>query len=495
MLLLISGLAKSQVTDTAYVNDTVFIYDTVYEVYSASLKNRELSRIRAVLTKDSAFFREEPATFHINEINSIKAKVNGFFSPKKGSKMKDTLKKAQNAMKRERQHTKTAAGKSGAGTLNPERSGKRRIRKLKYYAAAAVLSASATIHPAPAKAQGHTKNKPKTADTAVIKKFPGQISFFYPLGSSGKSSRNTAYHLSVNILTGVTGAVNGAEFGGIANINKGNMKGAQFAGINNISLGTVAGAQFAGIANISKKEAVAAQFAGIANIAGRHFAGAQFGGIANLAGGEADGLQVAGILNDVKGVLKGVQIGLINKAGRSRGLQLGLINCTDTVESGFSFGLINLPRHGFYDEVELSFSDYANTALSYKFGSKRFYTIVTAGTNYVKDHLLFFGAGFGHIIAVSPKFWLQPEILSLNYFPDNFKNTQYNSTNRIELGLRYNFSNSMAISLAPSIYTNVLSNIQGSPYQVSFIRPVSVITGKVENVELGFGFSIGLIFY
>ena len=480
-LILISGIVKSQVIDTTYVNDTIFVYDTVHEVYNATLKHNKINAIKAALVIDSSFFWSKSATFRENEINKSETKVNDFKSKKNRIKMMNSLKAIFHTFKRDGQYPETGKRKKGA-------------RALKYYAAAAAMAAT-TIHATPANAQKKGQNKPKTADTVVTKKFPGQISFVYPLGSSGKSSKITAYHLSINLLTGVSGAINGAEFGGLSNMNYGHMKGAQFAGIDNINLGTVTGAQFAGITNIAKQEVHAAQFAGITNIVGNNFGWAQFGGIANLVSGNVQGVQVAGILNYVKGNLNGVQIGLINRAGKSHGFQLGLINLTDTIEKGFSFGLLNIPKHGFYDEFELSFSDYANTTLNYKIGSKKFYTIFTVGTNYIKDNLFLFGVGFGHIIAVSPKFWLQPEILSLNYFPTNFKNTQYNSTNRIKLGLRYNFSKRMAISFDPSIYANVLSNIYGTPYQISFIKPVSVIHGKVENVELGFGFSIGLIFF
>ena len=495
-LVVISGLVKAQVVDTTYVNDTIFVYDTVHEVYNAALKNEKINQIKAALATDSSFFRSKAATFRENEINKTEANVNDDFSKKTGNKMMHSLKAIMRTFKKDGQHSEAAAEKFRVDSLNPGNPGKRKkgIHALKYYTAAAAVAAT-TIHATPANAQKRGRNKPKTADTAVTKKFPGQISFVYPLGSSGKSSKKTAYHLSINALTGVSGAINGAEFGGLSNLNYGHMNGAQFAGIDNINLGTVTGAQFAGITNIAKQEVHAAQFAGIANIVGNNFGWAQFGGIANLVSGNVQGLQVAGILNYVKGNLNGVQIGLINRARKSHGFQLGLINLTDKIEKGFSFGLLNIPKHGFYDEFELSFSDYANTALSYKIGSKKFYTIFTVGTNYIKDNLFLFGGGFGHIIAVSPKFWLQPEIISLNYFPNDFKNTQYNSTNRIKLGLRYNFSKRMAISFAPSIYADVLSNINGTPYQISFIKPVSVIHGKVENVDLGVGFSIALIFY
>lgn len=480
MLVLISGFVKSQVIETIYVYDTIFIYDTIYEVYDATLKYEKIAPIEAVLVQDTSFFTLKPATISENGINRSETKGNDLFSKKIGITMTDTLKTVERAFRQNGQDTKPPEEIFHTDSLNPEKNGKRQrgAHVLKYFAAA-TLSAATAIHSVPAKAQRQKSNELKTEEIAVTEKFPGQISFLYPLGTSGKSSKNTAYNLSVNILPGVTGDINGAEFGGVSNFNTGNMTGAQFAGINNLSLGTVSGAQFAGITNI----------------VGNNFSGAQFGGIGNFTRGNVKGLQVAGILNYTKGNLKGAQIGLINYAGKSQGFQLGLINCMDTIPNGFSFGLLNLPRHGFYDEFELSFSDYANTALSYKIGSKKFYTIFTAGTNYIKNNLFLFGVGFGHIKEISPKFWLQPEIQSLNYFPNDFKNTQYNSSNRIKLGLRYNFSEKTAISFAPGIYVNVLDHRKGEAYEISFIKPVSVIDGEVNNVELGVGFSVGLIFY
>ncbi len=496
ILSLISGFATSQVIETIYVYDTIFVYDTIYEVYDATVKYGKIVPVEAVLVQDTGFFPMKPATISENDINKSERKVNDLFSDKIDITIMDTLKTDRNVSKRNRQGTKPAEEIFHINSLDTEGSGKlkREAHLLKYYAAA-ILSVATASHPVPANAQGQKRQELKTEEVAVTEKFPGQISLFYPLGTSGRSSKNTVYNLSVNILAGITGGVKGAEFGGISNINTGNIKGAQFAGINNLSSGTVAGAQFAGIANILKKEADAAQFAGITNITGSSFNGAQFSGVASFAHGSVKGLQVAGILNYSKDDLKGVQIGLVNYAGKSQGFQLGLINCMDTIENGFSFGLLNIARHGFYYEFELSISDYTNTALSYKSGHKKFYTIFTAGANYIKDNLIFFGLGLGHIKEISPRFWLQPELQSLNYFPNDFKDTQYNSSNRIKLGLRYNISDKTAISFAPGIYANVLDNRKGDTYNISFIRPVSVIEGKENNVELGVGFNVSLIFY
>ena len=97
-----------------------------------------------------------------------------------------------------------------------------------------------------------------------LKFFPGQISFVYPLGTSGIQSINYKYTLSINVLQGSTGAVEGVEFGGLVNTNRASMKGAQFAGIANLTGTWVDGVQFAGICNIVGGPVLGGQFAGIA---------------------------------------------------------------------------------------------------------------------------------------------------------------------------------------------------------------------------------------
>ncbi|SHF08487.1 hypothetical protein SAMN05444274_103445 [Mariniphaga anaerophila] len=465
MAVLLPGIVKSQVIETIVVYDTIFVYDTVYEVFDATIKMERLVPVDAEIKPELEFFHLKTATFLKNSISSTETKSTDV-NFEKGNMNTKTNEKTTGRKKRSAGALKTS---------NRKRRGVPRI--VKYYAAAFAISAT-PMHPTSANAQNKEPDRHKTEIREITKKTPGQISFVYPLGISGKSSSETAYNISLNVLAGVSGGINGAEFGGITNINTVNMNGAQFAGINNLNLGTVRGAQFAGINNTARGEVQAAQFAGIANVAAETLKGAQFAGILNYAG-----------------IFSGAQIGVVNVARKSNGFQLGVVNYVDSLESGFSFGLLNIHKKGFYDEFELTFADYANTALSYKIGHKKFYTIFTAGKNYLKDELYFFGMGFGHIKEISSRFWLQPELISLNYFPDDFKNTEYNSTNQIKLGLRYNFSNRVAVSFAPGIYANIKDLTKGEPYESSVIKPISVIEGTENNIELGVGFSLGLILY
>ena len=80
-----------------------------------------------------------------------------------------------------------------------------------------------------------------------LKTRPGQITFFYPLGTSGVDAINYSNNVSFNILCGMNGGLNGVEFGGLVNTNLGSVNGAQFAGIANINTKEANGIFFGGI--------------------------------------------------------------------------------------------------------------------------------------------------------------------------------------------------------------------------------------------------------
>ncbi|MGL5318845.1 MAG: LA_2272 family surface repeat-containing protein [Bacteroidales bacterium] len=190
-----------------------------------------------------------------------------------------------------------------------------------------------------------------------------QLSFIAPFGTNGAQSHLTTNKVSVNILGGSSYGNTIFEFGGLYNVNTHQTKGFQFAGIANYSGNTEKAAQFAGITNIAASGTTPFQFAGIANVAD-----------------EVTGLQFAGIANVAKRV-KGVQFGLFNYAEES---------------DGVSIGLINIVKNGGKQEFEVSFSEALNTAVSFKLGTDKFYTIFSGGINYINIPVEYAaGLGFG----------------------------------------------------------------------------------------------------
>jgi len=404
------------------------------------------------------------------------------------------------------------------------------------------------------------------AQDNILKKSPGQISFVYPIGTSGLESKNTQYNFSLNALIGAVGGIKGCEVGGIANLSKGNITGLQVGGIINTSK-KATGAQIGGIANISKqtqgiqvagilnlctgqssgiqtggignltkqdviglqiggifntsknikglqvggiintsKQTQGLQVAGILNLCSGQFSGIQTGGIGNLTKQDATGIQVGGIFNTSKkiqglqvgGILnlsteaKGVQIaGIVNKTKKLNGFQLSLINIADTVESGISLGLINIYKKGAYKEFEISFANYCNIRLSYKYGLKRFYTIYSAGTNFISDKLWIAGIGFGHIQKINSIFSFQPEIISLSYFPQSFNNVKFTEATHLKLGLTCDLSPKIALSFAPSIYA-MHQSIE-TKYDINLMSPFFEHNGNKEKTELGINLCLALI--
>jgi len=173
-----------------------------------------------------------------------------------------------------------------------------------------------------------------------------QLSFISPLGTNGTHSPFTANKVSLNIIGGYSYASTGFEFGGIYNINTHLTQGIQFAGIFNYSGNAHNAIQISGITNLAKNGTVTAQIAGIVNV-----------------------------------------------AQRVKGVQLGVINISEECD-GVPVGLINIVKNGGKRELEVSVSEALNTAVSFKLGLARFYTIFSAGVNYA-NHPVEFAAGLG----------------------------------------------------------------------------------------------------
>jgi hypothetical protein len=282
------------------------------------------------------------------------------------------------------------------------------------------------------------------------------------------------------------------------NTTNGYFRGCQSAGIINITNKSFKGCQAAGIANIVNDDFFGVQAAGIANIANKQAKGLQAAGIANIGNGDFTGLKAAGIINITNGVQKGLQVaGIVNQARKLNGVQIGLINICDTLENGsVPIGLINIVGNGGYHEWELSAADYATTRVTYKSGVKDFYTLYTIGVNYIKDRLFISGIGCGHIFELSPKFYIQPELMTLSYNNFRMHRHDYSGSTHLKLGFTYNFSNHFGISLAPSIYANVtdLNHENNNDYEISPLKPFKTFTNDHVRVDVGAGLSFAILF-
>jgi hypothetical protein len=301
---------------------------------------------------------------------------------------------------------------------------------------------------------------------------PFHFSVIQSVSTEGKESKNTDYHFSVNMFSGTVKNIQGVEIGSLYNQNEGNMVGFQASGLLNITKGNVQGFQTAGITNISGS-VIGIQKAGINNIA-KDVIGIQTSGITNKAE-KVNGVQITGIYNQAK-TLKGLQIGMINRA--------------NSVEKGGGIGLINLYKVGGYREIEVSVADYQNIGISFKSGSKAFYSIINIGYNFNSTNLFSAGFGLGMVKEIRPNWYFKPEIISYNYVTDNFRFETNTQSNHLKLGFMRKMGH-VGLTISPSVYyANIPKNLDGELTEISQIKPIS----QTKDGRWGVGLGVGLAF-
>lgn len=154
------------------------------------------------------------------------------------------------------------------------------------------------------------------------------------LGLAGRC-RNKFVGLAAQTCNWIENDMTGAQFGGLANVVKGNTCGLQVGGLANCDHGSFIGLQAAflnydgalggvqlGAVNWNKSVSAGAQI-GVANIDVNEFHGFSLGAI-NYTG-KLVGLQL-GAVNVVSESGRGVQLGVFNAAPVFQGLQIGLLN-------------------------------------------------------------------------------------------------------------------------------------------------------------------------
>ncbi len=326
------------------------------------------------------------------------------------------------------------------------------------------------------------------------RKFPVNVSFVYPASIHGTQSVNYQYDFSLNMLTGLTGSIDGCEIGGLVNINKGNVSGFQVAGIGNITGGSIDGTQIGGIFCMADS-VDGLQVGGIFNQSGKT-EGLQIGGLVNICtSAEAS---IAGLANINSGNQGGIQIaGIYNQAKEVKGVQIGLINFADTIKNGVPVGLISIVKKGRYQEFEFAIADYLSLGISFKLGVKQLYTVYTAGMSITNDPLWVAGLGLGQLYEVNPRFSIQPELVWYYYFPmDMQMHNRDTHATHFKLGLIRNLNQNLAISLAPSIYVSWKHkpyNRDDYGYEQSPVGPLFEIDHYSRNrIGIGFGLSAGI---
>ncbi len=295
-----------------------------------------------------------------------------------------------------------------------------------------------------------------------------QVSLVPFVGTNHTLSGRVINRYSFNILAGYSLGVSALELGGFLNVVQGNVTGLQLSGFSNIVAGNTSGVQAAGFVNVNRlnnfgvqaagfgnavggsvegvqaagffnyvaqnanrgiqaagfmnvvgQDAQALQAAGFINVVKNRVQGLQIAGFGNVVGQEMRGWQIAGFLNAVGGHLHGNQIsGFLNVAGTvTGGRQIGLINVAKDSEKA-PIGLLSFVRDG-YLRLEASTDEVNAGNLTLKTGHRKFYNILTIGTNFNRPGYtnLSLGYGLGRAFDFGRGWMLNTDLIGLYHFP------------------------------------------------------------------------------
>lgn len=277
---------------------------------------------------------------------------------------------------------------------------------------------------------------------------PVQVSLTPGLSSNGKMNAQVVNNFSFNVLGGYSGGVNGAELGGIFNLNKKDVQFAQVAGVVNIVGGNMKGVQVAGVHNMVLDSVTGVQVGGVVNFVMGSFTGGQVGGVINYTNHAVTGLQVAGVGNVSGREMNGVQIGgVFNYAKKLNGVQIGLINIADSSD-GYSIGLINVVLKG-YHKLALYSTEVMPFNAAFKTGNHKLYSILLGGAHPdTGRRVVSFGYGIGTERRLGKQFSLNLEASTQYVFLGSWEYT--NLLTRATVNLHWKISKHFSLFAGPA---------------------------------------------
>jgi hypothetical protein len=356
-----------------------------------------------------------------------------------------------------------------------------------------------------------------------------QVSFVPFVGTNHKLSGNVVNDLSLNILGGYSAGTTGAEFGGLFNIDRGDVKYAQFAGLFNLNGGITQGVQsaglfnvnlgptkdfqsaglfnvnidttkavqFAGLVNMNAAKSAGVQFAGLINTAMKGYEGVQVAGLINFSTKKHRGAQVAGLMNINTGRLYGSQVsGLLNVGNKIKGSQVGLVNIADSV-SGVPFGLLSFVGRG-YHKIEIAADEIMPLHFSFRTGVNKLYNIFTAGVRPSSTDTVTWMFGYG--LGTAPKIakWLSLNIdLTANQMVKG-NVEKLNLINRLYLGFDFHITKKLSLTAGATYNLRIFdSAFQNHADLFTYAKPTLITKGKLNdsyNYQGWFGAKVGIRF-
>ncbi len=378
-----------------------------------------------------------------------------------------------------------------------------------------------------------------------------QVSLLPYLGTNHRLSGSVINRFSLNVLAGYSGGVEGLEVGGLLNLVRGPVSGVQVAGFGNLVRGPVNGVQIGGFFNQNFGETHGTQIAGFANSNWQDAEGVQVAGFVNFARKNLRAVQVAGFVNAVNGSMKGVQIsGYVNANrgsnegfqlagfanlnghanrgvqiggfanatladneglqlagwanltwGTQRGWQISNINIARRVVGGHQLGLFNYAdsstttpigllsyvHRGGYHHVEVSADEALPINLTFRTGTRSFYTLFTAGLNPFPDQNLLWRTGFGlgrsWRMSRSRRWWLNSEAVAYDVAELHFDEFDTDLF-KLNLLVERELGRHWAVAAGPSLNLYIRSAEDGR-YSPAFAAQIPTRTAW--KTDYGFG--------
>ncbi len=371
---------------------------------------------------------------------------------------------------------------------------------------------------------------PRVSDDLIYR--PVSISLIPPISTNWLSARRVKSNLSLNLVGGRLGRLEGVELGALYNSVREDIIGVQAAFGGNACGGSVTGAQLGFGASVADGAVRGIQCAFGATFAGSGLSGVQlaFGAAvsdgrvaglqsafgATVADGDITGAQICTGVNVTGGDLHGaqlgsanicsgqsvLQLGFLNAAGRSRLAQLGFVNIADRVEgiqvgfvniaerSDWSFGFISVAKDGRFDFC-LETGDAPLGAVALKAGTRRVYNVFTLGYTPADSAHLFTGIGIGIHFSLN-RFFIDCDITTQSAFsgPKWFSaNSNFGMLTRIRPTVGYRLTPWLALAAGPSIAHWRSDDEDGSAVA---LYDLPLWTGAAPYRRLWPGFTIGL---
>lgn len=265
----------------------------------------------------------------------------------------------------------------------------------------------------------------------------------------------------------VTDSSKSVHIAGCSNVITGNLQGVSISGFSNVSLDTLQGIQIAGFSNVVKGAVSGGQIAGFSNVTCNSLQGFQIAGFSNVCTDSVQGIQLAGFSNISTSKLQGIQIsGGVNLAQTLHGVQLGIVNISDSIAGGVPIGYFSYARNG-YHAIDISADASQHIQVSFSTGVPVFYNVFSAGM-YINTPtpIATVGYGVGTMKQINDKFDVAAELLSQSLITNTWYVDYSYSLHTASLQCVYGFTEK--IKVFGGLQYNVFTTY-GSPAEQSHL--------------------------